>query len=334
MSKEKILEILRQRDDFVSGQKLADDLLVSRNSIWKYIKALQEEGYEISSQTRLGYRLDKTTERLSPAEIIRLTGLPQDRLIALQEIDSTNTYLKTHQEGLADRTTVVTDHQTMGRGRFGRSFYSPKGSGLYFSVLYKGSAMPDPEFLTMAAALAVADVLSDLGLKPWIKWVNDVYVDERKISGILTEGEVELESGSMKYLILGIGINVNNEEFPDDLKDSASSLKLCAGRAFNLNEVCAALLKSLECYASQLVRRPGQEEVYRRAVEDLLARYNDKLLFKGETVILTGGNRPDIIGSLRGTDEHGHLMIQTAEGLRTAVYGEYRLSNSVKRGNQ
>lgn len=326
MSKEKILEILMSSDEYISGQKLADDLGVSRNTIWKHVKSLQEEGYLISSKTNAGYRLDKNTDRLSPSEILRLTDMEDSKLLFFEEIGSTNNHLKEHHDKLSDHTVAVSSRQTMGRGRFGKSFYSPAGSGLYFSVLYKGDKKPDPEYLTIAAALAVSDVMEEYGLVSEIKWVNDVYLQGKKVSGILTEGEVELESGAMKYLILGIGLNVNNREFPDELKDVAGSMKLSGKKDYDMNEVLAKLLRSLEHYTAQLVKKDRTADDYQASVQRILTRYNERLLFKGELVTLSGGNRKDITGQLLGINDHGHLKIQTADGIKTAVYGEYQLT--------
>lgn len=321
------------RNEYVSGQKLADMLGVTRNTIWKYVKALQDEGYEISSKTNAGYRLDKTSNRLSPSEILRLTGMDETKLLFFNEIASTNDYLKEHHDELEDHTAVVARHQSKGRGRFGKSFHSPEESGIYFSILYKGDRKPDPEYLTIAAALAVADVMEDYGLRPEIKWVNDVYLDGRKVSGILTEGEVELESGSMKYLIVGIGLNVNNEEFPVELKTVAGSMKLSGHKDYNLNEVLTRLLSSLEKYSCRLIKNDQTAEEYRSSVPEILARYNEGLLFKGQMVTLSGGNQNDMTGILMGTDEHGHLNVRTAQGIQTAVYGEYQLTLPQTKGD-
>lgn len=326
MSKEKTLELLRNTEEYVSGQKLADELGVSRNTIWKYIKALQTEGYEIKSQTNRGYRLDKTTGRLSLPELVRFSEMDPGRFIVLDEVNSTNSYIKEHHESLSAGTVVITDYQTGGRGRYGRSFYSPAGEGLYFSILYKSSDMPDPEFLTIAAALAVSDVLSEFDLDPSIKWVNDVYVQGKKLCGILTEGEIELESNSMKYLVLGIGLNVNTSSFPEELNNIASSMKLTAGLTFDINEVAAKVIASVDKYNARLIRTKTFETDYQTSTAQLIKSFNEQLLFKGESVSLSGGNRQDIIGILLGTDEHGHLLVETEDGIKSAAYGEYHLN--------
>lgn len=326
MSKEKTLELLRNTEEYLSGQKLADELRVSRNTIWKYIKALQTEGYEIKSQTNRGYRLDKTTGRLSLTELVRFSEMNPSRFIVLGEVNSTNSYIKENHERLHDGTVVMTDYQTRGRGRYGRSFYSPAGEGLYFSILYKGSEMPDPEFLTIAAALAVSDVLSEFNLHPSIKWVNDVYVQGKKLCGILTEGEIELESSAMKYLVLGIGLNINTSSFPDELNNIAGSMKLTSGITFDINEVAAKVIASVDKYNRRLIRTKILETDYQTTTAQLIKSFNDRLLFKGESVSLSGGNREDIIGILLGADEHGHLLIETEDGIKSAVYGEYHLN--------
>lgn len=326
MSKEKILEVLKRSDDFVSGQKLADELNVSRNTVWKQIRSLQDEGHVISSKTNAGYRLEKSPDRLSPSEILRLTGIEENKLIFFEEIGSTNNYLKDNHEKFEDHTIVLSDQQTAGRGRFGKSFHSPKNNGIYFSILYKGNRKPEPEFLTLASALAVSDVMQSYELDPRIKWVNDVYLDGLKISGILTEGEIELETGAMKYLIVGIGLNVNNEEFPDELASIAGSMKGVSRQDYDLNEVLARLLGSLEQYTSRLIKDNRSEAEHQTSVQEILRAYEKRLLFRGETVTLSGGNREDIKGELLGIDDKGHLMIRNEDGITSAVYGEYQLT--------
>lgn len=322
MLKEKVLEELRSADGFLSGQRLADQLNVSRNAVWKAVKTLQEEGYEIVSVRNLGYRLDQATRRLSHQEIVR--RLPfEPRLLIFEELGSTNTYVKDHHKDLPDGTAVLARRQTMGRGRLGRSFYSPPEDGLYLSLLYKGETMPRPELVTVAAAVAAADVLISYGLSPSIKWVNDLMLGDKKAAGILTEGELELESGRMKYLVLGVGLNVNTDVFPEQLKSQAISLKQAAGRTFDINEVAAKLLCALD---AQMKRLSQDDLTYRETAREIIGSYNQRLYLKGQTVTLSGGNRPDLTGVLLGTDEAGRLLIRSKEETISASYGEYRLN--------
>ena len=325
MSKEKVLNSLRNSNDFVSGQTLADQLGVSRNTIWKYVKALVDDGYKIKSVTNRGYRIEEITQQLNETEILRQTPLLPEQLKVFKSLSSTNDWIKEHQENLAPGTVVITSHQTSGRGRQGRSFHSPADQGIYFSLLYKGDTIPRFDFVTITAALAVTTVLEELGFSPAIKWVNDIYLDKHKVCGILTEGELELETGQMKYLVLGIGINVNNESFPAELSKVATSLRLAGGHPFDLNELAAKLIDEVTQWMSLLLPK-GNNVDSAQAVDGIIKAFNQRLYLKRELVTLIAGSGLRVTGELIGTDEKGHILLDTPEGLRSFPYGEYRLS--------
>lgn len=327
MSKEHVLRKLKEADGYLSGQDLARDLDLSRNSIWKIMGKLKDEGYEIESQTNLGYKLLAVTDRLSKEEIQEAYPKIGNRLVVFESLDSTNDYAKTHQDKLADETIILTDHQTAGRGRYGRSFHSPKGTGLYFSYFFRGEHMPRPEFLTLAAAVAMRRALVGISLDPQIKWVNDIYLGDRKVAGILTEGEISLENLDMKYLVLGIGLNVNTDRFPEDLEGIAVSLKQAAGKSFDINQVAARVFQSLDEVLTGLRKSPEDPD-YHAYSQALIQEFNDHLYLKGRQVELVGGNQAARQGRLLGVDEKGQIIIDTPEGPFSANYGEY----SIKKG--
>lgn len=322
MIKDQVLEQLNQSSDFQSGQGLADALGVSRNAVWKAIRALQEEGYEIESRTNLGYRLIQTTRSLNQLELERISGIAAGRLHVVSSLPSTNTYLKDHHDELDSGTVILTSHQTAGRGRSGRSFHSPAGDGLYFSFLYKG-LIPNPAWVTLAAGVAVTRVLEARGLDPAIKWVNDIYIDDRKVCGILTEGELELESGQMKYLVVGIGLNVNNPDFPPELASLATSMFRSTGVRSDLNELTCALIHAVDELMAPLM--PAGAITNPAVIRELITAVNARLHLKGRQVTLKGGNQPDVTGILVDIDEQGHLRLASPEGIRVFSYGEYRL---------
>lgn len=325
MSKEKVLNRLRNSKDFISGQTLADQLGVSRNTIWKYVKALIDDGYKINSVTNRGYRIEEITQQLNETEILRKARLLPEQLKVFKSLSSTNDWIKEHQEELVPGTVVITSHQTSGRGRQGRSFHSPPNQGIYLSVLYKGDLTPRFDFVTITAALAVATVLEELGFSPAIKWVNDIYINKQKVCGILTEGELELETGQMKYLVLGIGINVNNESFPAELSKVATSLRLAGGHPLDLNELAAKLISEISQWMSLLLPQ-GNNQDYTQAVDEIIKAFNQRLYLKGEIVTLIAGSGLRVTGELIGTDEKGHILLDTQDGLHSFPYGEYRLS--------
>jgi BirA family biotin operon repressor/biotin-[acetyl-CoA-carboxylase] ligase len=230
--KEKVLETLEQnKGHYISGAELAETLFVSRNTVWKAVKALTAEGHRITAVTNKGYCLETASDVLSKAGIEKFLG--SDAEIFDVEFQkscvSTNALVKERAAaGEKEGKVIVAGMQTSGRGRHGRSFYSPEGTGVYFSLLLRpGVTASDAVLITTAAATAAAQAIESVtGLEASIKWVNDIYVRGKKVCGILTEGAFDMESGGLQYAVLGIGINVAAPEggFPGELSGIAGSL--------------------------------------------------------------------------------------------------------------
>lgn len=228
--KERVLTLLEKNKDIsLSGESMARVLSVSRNAVWKSIEALRSEGYIIEAGRNKGYRLISDGGNFSVAGISALLGEEAGRFnISIEEtVTSTNTVLKAFAEqGAKEGKILIAREQTAGKGRLGRSFYSPKNSGLYMSFLLR----PDFDarealYITTAAAAAVSESIDFVtGVNTEIKWVNDIYYQGKKLCGILTEASIDFESGGLHYAIPGIGINVTNSAFPEELKDVAISL--------------------------------------------------------------------------------------------------------------
>ena len=233
-TKYRILELLEQnRGDSISGERLAGILNVSRNAVWKAVKELEKEGYSIEAVTNKGYRLSDQNDIVSIQGIKPFLS-PQSKLYAenikiYKTLESTN---KTAKEmavaGAEHGTVIIADSQTKGRGRYSRSYFSPSG-GLYMSIILRPEVLnfENPTSVTAFAAVAVCEAIESISEKtPKIKWVNDVLIDEKKVCGILTEAVTDFESGSLDWIVLGIGINVyiKTEDFPDDLQTSATSI--------------------------------------------------------------------------------------------------------------
>ena len=233
--KEIVLSCLEQnRGETLSGQQLADAAQASRSAVWKAIHLLQQEGHQITALPRRGYRLEPESDRLS-AQAIRQAldpGYQDIPLILLDTIDSTNQEAKRRLlDHAKHRTVIFSEEQTQGRGRLGRSFYSPACTGLYFSaILLPNLPLEQVGCLTVAAANAVCRGLEELGVKqPGIKWVNDIYIKGKKVCGILTEGSSHWETGVLESAVVGIGINVSTLEFPGELGQKAGSVFLAPG---------------------------------------------------------------------------------------------------------
>lgn len=225
--KQKILNILRQQDGFISGQTLCEQLGVSRTAVWKYINTLKKEGYEIESVTRKGYRLLQSPDLLTE-EAVR-EYLPGDvwpgKIVCFSSVDSTNEEAKRQAaSGAADGTLFVADNQTAGKGRRGRVWSSPEGRDIFCTMLLRPEISPEnASAMTLVTALA-ATAASERhsGEFCQIKWPNDVILHDRKVCGILTE--MSLEMDEIAYVAVGIGFNVNREVFPEELMSMASSL--------------------------------------------------------------------------------------------------------------
>ena len=228
--KEDVLEALeKNKGRHISGSELAAHLNVSRNSIWKAIKQLEKQGHLIEAVTNKGYCLLTSNDIVSKQSIEKYLGDKKINIEVFDTVTSTNNILREKADaGEPEWSVVVAREQTKGRGRMGRSFYSPSDTGIYMSVLLRPSLPIDKSvYVTTCAAVAVAKSLDkNAGINTQIKWVNDIFYKDRKISGILTEGTTDIESGSLKYVVLGIGINIfpPKEEFPDEIKDVASSV--------------------------------------------------------------------------------------------------------------
>ena len=228
--KERLLPLLNG-EDYISGEKAAEILGVSRSAVWKAVESLRQDGYGIEAVTNRGYRIKPDSDVLTSGEIEKnLVGLRGKLNIEVKNtVTSTNAVLKEFAaKGAREGTVLAASEQTAGRGRFARSFFSPSDSGVYMSILLRPSLSCEKAVhITTAAAVAVAEAAEELtGRKTGIKWVNDVLIENRKISGILTEAAINIESGTLDYAILGIGLNayVPDGGFPDEISGIAGAI--------------------------------------------------------------------------------------------------------------
>ncbi len=315
MSKDKLLTLLEEnKGQILSGNDLSTALGISRNAVWKSINALRKSGHDITSIRNKGYLLELQSDHLSENEI-RMHLLKDDEaynIIILDEIPSTNTYLKENKD-LPDNTVVLTKSQTKGRGRLGRSFHSEDEGGIYLSLLKIDDLKKyNTELATLAAAVATTETIDTLcGVTTQIKWVNDIYIEGKKVSGILTEGTIEFETSTLSSLIIGIGINVNTEEFPEEINDIATSLYKITGKRFVRNEIIGHLLSALEKNLLMTISDP----------KGLLAKYKKKMLYFGEEITIYRGSEIST-GKLLDLNEKGHLIIESNGTTRTLNSGE------------
>lgn len=249
--KEQIINLLKESENtFVSGQKISESLGVSRAAIWKYINSIKEDGYEIESVSRKGYKLVSSPDVLTYEEIKNNlnTKYIGNNIIYFDSIDSTNNEAKKWaREGTKEGTVVIAEEQTMGRGRLGRNWTSPKYKGIWMSIILRPDIAPmKVSKITQIGAAAVTMAAEEMGIDTFIKWPNDIIMNGKKVCGILTEMSGELTK--VNYVIMGIGINVNieKEEFPEEIQIVASSLKIEKGQYIKRKELVSKVLNNFE----------------------------------------------------------------------------------------
>ena len=247
-----ILNLLKQSaKNFISGEELAEKLKVSRTAVWKHIKALRDSGYEIESVPRSGYRLLHSPDLLSAEEVrsVLTTKIIGSDIKYFTVTDSTNVQAKKLAAGGApDGTIVIAEEQTGGRGRLSRKFFSPRYKGILFSVILRPHILPQqaPKYTLLAAVAIVRAIRKITGVKAGIKWPNDIMYEGKKLVGILTEMNAEMER--VNYIIIGMGINVNIplDELPDEVRDRAGSLSHILGHEVPRLELFGCILAELE----------------------------------------------------------------------------------------
>lgn len=243
-TKNKVLEVLESnRNEYISGQEIAERLCISRNAVWKAIRTLQEQGHIINSQHNRGYMLNAKSDLLSKEGITFF--MPEkyrdNKIVVYKTVDSTNISAKRMAlEGERHGAVVLAEKQEAGRGRSGKSFFSPEGTGLYMSMILRPEkVIAKPQLITVAAAVSVCEVIEELtGETPQIKWVNDIFLLGKKICGISTEAVMDFESQTIDHIVLGLGINCTTEQeaFPEEIRDIAGSINL---RDVSRNELAA-----------------------------------------------------------------------------------------------
>lgn len=322
--KSEILRILREAGDkCVSGQSLCETFGVSRQAVWKNISQLKDKGFEIESLSNKGYILKSEPDIINSDAI--QSYLPGECLCrkveAFDTIDSTNTKAKQLAEmGEPEGTLIVSDEQTAGKGRRGRKWCSKKGANVFMTLLIRPKI--EPKYLsgiTLLAAMSVAGAIKEVcDANTMIKWPNDIVLEKKKICGILTE--MSSEMNYVNYAVIGIGININDDEIPDEIRQNASSIYLETGKKTNRNELAAKVIEKFDGY-------------YKRFLEtkDLSAftdEYNSMLISMDKEVKVlygmaeTAREEEAETGIARGIDSEGALLVETKDGIKSIVSGE------------
>ncbi len=314
--KEQILKELRQAEGYISGEHLSELCGVSRTAIWKQIKTLQQEGYQIESQHGAGYRLVGMADVLNARELSSyLQGTcfwPAEKMHCYAEVDSTNTVARQWAQKAANRETrhglaVTAESQTAGKGRLGRPWNSLPGAGIWCSVvLAPPIALTEASRFSFIAAVAIAyGIKQYTNLEVQIKWPNDLLIQGQKICGILVEMAAEAEQ--VDYFILGFGLNVNQrqDDFPEELQKKATSLYAQSGTKIDRMALLSQILRSIEKHLD-LYQKEGFAPIRQK--------WLDSACFLGEKVVIRQQERIIEEGILRGIDDDGALLLEQSNG--------------------
>ncbi|MDR1117166.1 MAG: biotin--[acetyl-CoA-carboxylase] ligase [Oscillospiraceae bacterium] len=303
MSKAQILQELLAGP--VSGGSLSKRLGISRTAVWKAVELLRADGFEIASLPSKGYQLVSVPDILLP-ELIAPGGWS---VVVYDSVDSTNNVAKSLADGGArDMTAVLADVQTGGRGRSGKQFISEKGQGMYLTVILRPkSGAKDVSFVTSLAAVASRRAVEKVsGLDAKIKWTNDLVINRKKICGILTELSIEAESGSIQYMVIGIGINCAklSADFPPELRKTVTSLE-DEGKPVKRYELARAVLEELSAFFSD-----GE---FTGDIAALLREYSENCITVGKDVMVLRGNKTKY-GRAEGIDDRFALVVRYENG--------------------
>lgn len=315
--KEEILRLLRNADGYISGQELCNRFGVSRTAVWKAINQLKEAGYEIEAQQNKGYRLMAAPDLMTEAEIKSLmhTEWVAKEVLYFDTIDSTNTKAQELAEkGYPSGTLVVADKQESGKGRRGRSWVSPSGTGIFMTLMIKPDINPNnASMLTLVAALAVAKAITSVtGEEAMIKWPNDIVVNSKKVCGILTEMNAQFDY--INHIVVGIGINVHNESFPEEISQMASSLMIEAGgKRSHRAQIIAETMSYFEQYYDTFLKTQD--------LSALVREYDELLVNRNKSVRVLDPKEP-FDGKAMGITPKGELIVDTWESRKLVSSGE------------
>lgn len=319
--KNKILDLLLSTDDYISGEYISNLLGVSRNSIWKHINSLKKEGYLIDAIRNKGYKLIKSPDTLNIEILNKLlnTKFIGRNLLHYREVTSTNLVAKDlAQNNCEDGLVIVSETQTNGTGRFNRQWQSPLG-GLWISFVLKPNISPNEgNKITLITVAAMVKVLLNLNIQCKIKWPNDIYINNKKVCGILTTMNADMDK--INYIIVGLGININinEKDFTNDL-NTATSLLLEKNTEFNKSEILAEFLNNFEFLYNNFINNNDLSEVIKICK-------NNSMLINKEATLITLRKEEKVI--CLGIDDFGELIIKDSNGnIKKVISGEITFKN-------
>jgi BirA family biotin operon repressor/biotin-[acetyl-CoA-carboxylase] ligase len=309
----------------VSGTKIADEIGTSRSEVWRLIQQLRGLGVDVAGHPATGYQLRAVPDLLLPEMLSRsvrgtIFGQQSGKHIHhYYKIGSTNTEaMQAAAAGAPEGSVYLAEEQLAGRGRASHTWSSARSSGIYCSVILRPAMPPsDALIFSLAAGLAVCAAVVEIApqLHPDLKWPNDLLLDGKKFCGILAE--MNAEATRVRYLVVGVGINVNQMKFPAELREIATSLKIETGSEWSRVELCGALLKSLDREYRSLVKNPDARQSILRRFEE------NSSSVRGKQVSVEDNAR--LMGITEGLDQQGFLRVRTEDGLQTIVSGTVRM---------
>lgn len=305
----------------VSGTKIAQEITSNRSEVWRLIQQLRGMGVDVAGHPATGYQLKSVPDLLIPeilSPLVRGT-IFDSQFHHFYKIDSTNSAaMAAAANGAPEGSVFVAEEQTAGRGRAAHSWHSARSAGIYCSVVLR-PPLPPSEVLVLALAvgLAVRDAIEQLHphVELDLKWPNDVLLSGRKVCGILTE--MNAEATRVRYVVVGIGINVNQANFPQELENDPTSLQLATGTEWSRVELTAALLKSLDREYRLLITHPD-------ARQSILRRFAGQSSWARGKKVRVQENGWSLEGTTEGLDERGFLLVRTAHGVQTVLSGTVR----------
>ena len=311
----------------VSGTKLAAELGISRSAVWRFVQQLRRLGVQIAGHPATGYRLEAVPDLLLPefiAPALRGT-IFTGSIHHYFRLGSTNkAAMDAAAAGEPQGSVFLAEEQTAGRGRSGHDWYSEKSSGIYVSILLRPDVPPsDVLVLSLAAGLAVQNAVEQVtGVCPDLRWPNDLLLGSKKFCGMLTE--MTAEPTRVRYVVLGIGLNANQESFPAALTEAATSLRMQTGRDWSRVELTVALLRALDHeFRMLLPQRPGMGTAPAEAAMTIIRRFEERSSYaRGKRVHVEEAGGFD--GVTTGLDDRGFLLVKARDGLRTVLSGGVR----------
>ncbi|MGL4651904.1 biotin--[acetyl-CoA-carboxylase] ligase [Cetobacterium sp.] len=309
-TKELIISILENnKGQYLSGEIIGKNLNISRAAVSKAIKELKSSGYSILSVNKKGHCIPLQSNTLSSIEIKKNLKYCNE-IIIKNSLDSTNNYGKSLLiENPSHGTTIIANEQTNGRGRKGRYFFSPKDTGIYMSIILKPEliSLDNPLKVTIATAVALTKSIDELCNKnTLIKWVNDIYIDGKKIAGILTEATTDFESGTIQNIIIGIGINFNTSIFPEELLPIARSIFSKEDYSVNRNELIARIINEIMDIIGDLNN------------ENIIKKYREKSFLIGRDIVFYEKEN-EVFAKVLDINEDGYLLVETTSGSKKTL---------------